>query len=666
MKQKIMSKLKKIFLVLVFVAVSVFLGLIYNDMVSLNNPKFYKQGSDFYNKGDYQNAYFNYSKIKKISPLYKIALYKQAVCAENTKDYQTAIKKYNLFLHKYPNSIFSPKAKYRLAKCYFYSKDSEKAKEIFTNIQKHSPVEDYAIAANYYLGMLEKSTDVNKAKKYFSNYISLSPNGTYAMASAEELTTLKTEISPLQNLEIGEVCFYNQKYSSAVKYLKHAPLEKAWAYLSISYKQLGMYPQSKAYFETGIKHHSSKTNVEILHQAIDEYAAIQTGEKKQGWFKLSKLVQENKSVGEDYVLYNLTKYLDETHSQALYSRIVSKYPESEYAPEILWKMFWREYEAGNYKIAKKLGDEHLKKYSDSKSNPRMLYWMAKLALSKHKNVEANSYLNKIVSRYPDDYYAFRADSALKSTPNGWGTKSHHQLDERNFSIEFPIKYANLDIKDLKLINTVIELGDVNIWSEVNFDNKFVQSWFEYKKGNNSRSTLLAREGLSELDIKPPFSDDVYKLAYPIYWGQDINTNSKHLNLDPYLIISLIREESYFNPEAKSSTGALGLMQLMPSTAVYVASKYDLRYPTFKTLITPEKNITIGSYYFKHIKTLLANNDLMAIAAYNGGPNSVKYWQSDLKYKDFDEFVENIPYPETKTYVKKVYRTYWNYLNIYNY
>jgi soluble lytic murein transglycosylase len=350
----------------------------------------------------------------------------------------------------------------------------------------------------------------------------------------------------------------------------------------------------------------------------------------------------------------------------LYNRVADKYPNSNYAAISLWNVFWSSYEAKNYEAAKKVMTRYFKACDNPAYNPKMLFWMGKTCLKLRKINEANGYFNKILTKYPDDYYAYRADAVLKHTESHWGLVSHHNIDERDFNIEFPIKYSNMDIKDFKLINMLLELGDYEIWKEVKFENKFVASWFKYKSGQKAESILLAKQGLDELDIKPPFNDDVYKLAYPIYWGDEINHYSTNYNLDSYLIISIIREESHFSPKSISRTGAVGLMQLMPSTASYIASKYDnISYHSRRELKNPNKNIELGTTYFTFIKTSLYNN-VLAVAGYNGGPNAIKSWQIKNKYADLDEFVENIPYSETQTYVKKVYKSYWNYLNIYNY
>ncbi len=662
-----MTKLKKtIIFSVIFIAVCIGFGLVYNDLLSLDNPKYYRQAVDFYEKKDYQNSYYNFSKIKRISPLYKAALLKQGICAENLADYPTAIKKYTMLIHKYPKSIFVPKARYRLARCYFYNKQLDLAKKEFKHVQKHSSDENLIIASNYYLGMIEKDRDKKLAKEYFVGYISMSPKGKYALASADELMNLPEKMSPYESLIVGEVFFHNKKYMKSVKFFKNAEFKKAWPYIGIAYGKVGYPRPSRLAIDTGIKKYSRTVNPELLNEALEYYASVLSPDKKQSWQQILKYILENKSAGEDFALYNLAKYLPEPQNLNLYATVSYKYPNSLYASESMWNLFWHAYETGNLDTAKKIGNSHLKRYPDAAANPRVLFWLAKIACKQGKSNESNSLLNKILVKHPDSYYAFRADSLLKGNKSSFGTKSYHELDTRSFNIEFPIKYSNLDIKDLKLINTLLGFGDYEIWNEVEFDNEFVESWFEYKRGHRAKSTLLARDALAKLQIKPPFSDDAYKLAYPIHWAADINKTSASLHLDPFLMISLIREESYFNPISLSSSNAVGLMQVMPSTAHYIADKYNMPHYGVNSLMVPENNIKIGSTYFAFIKKTLNDDDLYAVAAYNGGPNAVKSWQDKIKYSDYDEFVENIPYPETKTYVKKVYRSYWNYLNIYNY
>ena len=164
--------------------------------------------------------------------------------------------------------------------------------------------------------------------------------------------------------------------------------------------------------------------------------------------------------------------------------------------------------------------------------------------------------------------------------------------------------------------------------------------------------------MEELEVKPPFDDLRWRLIYPLHY-YDIVCKYRGNN-NPIILQSILKEESHFNQYAGSSVGASGLMQLMPSTYSEVAKRFNLQ----GDIQTPENNIEAGSVYYEGLKKVLGNKDLYAISAYNGGIGSVTKWFSKLVYNDTDEFVEQIPYPETKNYVKKVLRTYWVYGNIY--
>ena len=192
---------------------------------------------------------------------------------------------------------------------------------------------------------------------------------------------------------------------------------------------------------------------------------------------------------------------------------------------------------------------------------------------------------------------------------------------------------------------------------------FIKSWAEYQRGNYSTSMLLARDAMAKLEIKPVKSDLRWRLVYPLNYYRQVKSMADEYKNNDALMMSIIREESYFNSESQSGVGAIGLMQLMPATAHEVGNKNDIQFNT-NDLLNPELNIRVGNLYYSILRSLLENKDVSAIAAYNGGVGSVTSWKTTLKYQDTDEFVEQIPYPETKNYVKKVFRSYWNYTRIY--
>ena len=152
------------------------------------------------------------------------------------------------------------------------------------------------------------------------------------------------------------------------------------------------------------------------------------------------------------------------------------------------------------------------------------------------------------------------------------------------------------------------------------------------------------------------TSEYWQSLYPFPFEEDILKSSRDRNLNPLLVTSLIRQESRFEPEIKSSAGALGLMQVIPPTAKSVAQQMGLRD---YSLTNPQDNIKIGTFYLDFTHKKYNNNSMLAVASYNAGPNAVARWVNRYGLADADEFVEKIPYSETKGYVEKVFENYWN-------
>ena len=657
-----MKFLKYILITLIIVVPCAIAILIYNDKITQNSPVYYRQGVEFYNNGDYQNAYYNFGKINKISPLYSMALYKQAKSAQKVGDFSMAALKYKLFLDRNSNSIFSASARYNLAKCYFYLKKYDDAKVLFLESKNKNQNKSYG--ENYYLGLIEKSNDKDLATNYFISYLKEDRNDkTNAINAAEELSSLGRELSQEEKLIVGKTYYDNKLYTKALEYFSKIPMSICWDYLVLSNHFAGNKVIAKKLIENGIAKYSEKIEEENLQKIYDIYTSYMSGTKFKNWTQMLKIVQLNKLKGEDYVLYKVAGISPKEKAIAIYKTIEEKYPNSNYAPESLWNVFWANYKIKNYKRAEELAIKHLKTYKNVNSTTRIAFWLAKTEEKLNKNAEAQNVFSKIASKYPDDYYGLRAESIINKDKDFWTTDKNNKIPEDNDNFEFPITLSHLDIKDLKLINTLFSMGDYEIWLDANFDNKIVESWFELRKDKKTRSAILARDAIKDMDVKPSFLSAAYKLAYPRHWVEEINIAGKKLDLDPYFIIALIKEESHFDEKARSSSNATGLMQLMPETANYMTSKLSIDIPVLANLDNPRTNIYLGCNYLKYLKDRF-NDDLLVTAAYNGGEGSVNKWVRNYSTKDYDEFIENIPYDETRNYVKKVFKSYHLYKKIY--
>ena len=127
------------------------------------------------------------------------------------------------------------------------------------------------------------------------------------------------------------------------------------------------------------------------------------------------------------------------------------------------------------------------------------------------------------------------------------------------------------------------------------------------------------------------------------------------HLDPYLVASLIRQESEFNPSALSKANAMGLMQMLPSVGKQMAHEDGISHFENFQLLNPETNIRLGTRYLKKSLDRFGGVQEYALAAYNAGDERVVDWQADGPYSGLDEFVESIPFTETRGYVESILR-----------
>lgn len=146
--------------------------------------------------------------------------------------------------------------------------------------------------------------------------------------------------------------------------------------------------------------------------------------------------------------------------------------------------------------------------------------------------------------------------------------------------------------------------------------------------------------------------DDLEMRYPLPFKQHIGQKAKQYNIESSWIYGVIRQESAFVADARSGAGALGLMQLKPSTARYIAGKYAMSKPNKSDLIDPATNITLGSRYLKYVLEKFSNNAVLATAAYNAGPGNVSKWAPKTSL-EADIWIDTIPFSETRHYVKAV-------------
>lgn len=155
-----------------------------------------------------------------------------------------------------------------------------------------------------------------------------------------------------------------------------------------------------------------------------------------------------------------------------------------------------------------------------------------------------------------------------------------------------------------------------------------------------------------------------KYMYPLLYQEAIYTYALERELDPFLVAGVIRTESKFINEARSPKGALGLMQIMPDTGRWIAEQLGETEFATADLTDPDINIRFGSWYLASLKKEFGSNEVLILAAYNGGRGNVKQWIERYGWNSEFNDIQQIPFKETREYVEKVTASKKNYQKLY--
>jgi soluble lytic murein transglycosylase len=355
--------------------------------------------------------------------------------------------------------------------------------------------------------------------------------------------------------------------------------------------------------------------------------------------------------------------------------LISKYGNSNEAAEYRWRVAQEKAKAQDYVAAWQWAEPITTNNPTSILAPRAGFWVGKWATKLGKQQEAKAAYEYVVGQFPYSYYAWRSASILGLNVGNFNTV--RQLNPEIISPQRPVPTAGSEtFKELYLLG---QNRDAWLQWETEFQNKtqptvaeqFTDGLMRLANGDNLIgidiiSKLEDREIPEEQAQYQTLSQQIiyWQARYPFPYFREIAKWSNERQLNSLLVTALMRQESRFESKIKSVAGATGLMQVMPDTGKWIAPKINLD-PKQIDLEDPNTNIKLGTWYLDYTHQKYNNNSLLAIASYNAGPGNVSKWLQTLATKDPDEFVEEIPFNETRNYVRQVFGNYWNYLRLYN-
>jgi soluble lytic murein transglycosylase len=368
--------------------------------------------------------------------------------------------------------------------------------------------------------------------------------------------------------------------------------------------------------------------------------------------------------------------LQRDQASSYYARLAGQFPSSQNADAALWRVAWTAVLKRDPTAVTKLED-HLRKFSHSQYTPDTLYWLGRLAQEAKEPARARAFYAKLETRFSQTYFADLAARRMRALGRGPKEKDANDL----LALIPPIP-ASMDMADPPSADADIRRARAAALRSIAFDTSAVMelraayaashqpkllleaAQEAVRGGHVGAAIVLTRQLYPQLESRPlaDVPRAIWLAAYALPYETSIYRWSARKRLDPMLVAGLIHQESAFDPQAVSNANAYGLMQLIPPTARRLAREQRLRFSQTR-LIEPDYNVRLGTAYLANLRKQFGSVEEV-LAAYNAGEDRVTQWTAGQTYREPAEFVDSIPFSETRDYVEIVERNAAIYRRLY--
>ncbi len=538
------------------------------------------------------------------------------------------------------------------------------------------------------------------------------------------------EPSPRERYQRAGKFFESARYGKAVSELAPFLKDKKSEYYgravlktARSYMRLKQYPRAEDLLKEYLKAKDPEKEAEALASLAlialrggDEKLLINTEKRLSG-----KHPDSTQSAQVKIYLGRYFESRDADRALNYYRKVLDRFKSTPFADDGLWSSGWMEYRAGRFDDACRTFSSYASTRPDGAHAPRFLYWSARSAEKAGRTEAARAGYEKLVNGWRRTYYGYLAGERLGRMEEGRapdprvpeagldivtasaGDGGQAPDDESLITLEEHYIEA-VELLTLGLNSRAAsELGILARRYSNDEDAIFEIADLYRRAGDYHRALRVYGERLAAFKRAPKgAARDYTAIAFPQGIVELARKKARGLSPDPFMIAAIMREESAFNPEVVSTAGAIGLMQLMPSTGSLVARELGKGPIDPSDLFNPDLNIELGAWYVEHLSgrlklpaasrgesstckevsisdslarprgkpragrslCMLHNDLVLTIAGYNAGPNAAMRWAGTLP-TETDEFIESIPYPETRRYVKKVLGSYMEFKRLYD-
>jgi soluble lytic murein transglycosylase len=369
------------------------------------------------------------------------------------------------------------------------------------------------------------------------------------------------------------------------------------------------------------------------------------------------------NLGSYYILKN-----DDATAAQVFRELYEKFPTGQRAERAAWKAGWWHYKSGEYAETVRVFENAAAAFPRSDYRPSFLYWSARSHGKIGAGPEAESRLRLLFSDYGNSYYGRLAVRQLPRT-----TRADVAADAIPATRPAPADQAT----EPPTANIIRLLLSADLYDDALNELRYAQrtsgpsriidatmAWAYHQKGELRRAITLMRRAYPQfLTADQALPREILQVIFPLAYWDLIRKHSAARGLDSYVIAALIAQESTFDREVRSAANAWGLMQVVPATGRRLARSMGIRRFTTSLLTNPETNIRMGTLYFSRLVQQFGGT-YYALASYNAGESRVVRWKAERPGLDEDEFIDDIPFPETQNYVKRILGTAEDYRLLY--
>lgn len=617
----------------------------------------FKKGYCFIKLGQYQQGVTRLKGLESQLPeLGDYVIYFQAAGYENLADYNNSIILFNKILTQYPESGLKKKTLARLGNIYTQSGDYVNAERIFRSLSLEE--KNRSLKAKYLYGLGEALEKQGKSNKAFNTYKQIWVQYPETKSSGEAYTALKnisssqgTVFQPTQSeyLERANILFDKSRWSSALNNYnklssKSTDIRTNMGIAMVNTKRLNeaenilkninlprsLFWRGKLKTKQGFDSQASQLYTQIHQQFPSSPLA------PEGLYNAARLYQINNQTQQAIKTYDI---------------LIRSYPNNKYAEDGAWNLGWIYYRKGQYREA----HGTFSAFTDSTSSfnaSNAKYWKARTLEKQGKHNEAHVQYRDLAGSTTPTYHTYLAQKKSGYSPtftniNPESTVLGPKATARKHKAQMLINLGMPEEAQLEI---------VAMEEESNSKEELVVVSLLYSQVDDYYQSIKIAQGLG--------LPQANKLSYPKGFQEFVVPYSKKYGVDELIVYSIIREESRFQKEVVSPADAVGLMQLIPPTARTVARQIGINGFTTSMLTIPRINIEMGIFYFKQVLDQF-NGDLeLALASYNAGPHRAADWKVRFYGLEKDEFIEEVPFRETRNYIRRILRSYGAYKAIY--